>query len=171
MLLLFVVCCVIGVCVWGCFLSCRGVVSFVVFFFVFSCVVCLCCGDCFDCVVVVRVVVFVGCCWYGLLHRNNENTTENKLVGCCLYGLFVFCFFFVVFLFFVFPCGLCSGLFSLLLGVMPCSLFFCVLCCLCCGVCLVCVVVVRMVVVGGCRWSGLFYRNNETQKNMLLLLI
>ena len=30
--LLFVVCCVIGVCVWGCFLSCRGVVSFVVFF-------------------------------------------------------------------------------------------------------------------------------------------
>ena len=110
------------------------------------------------------VVVGMVCCI-------ETTKTPQKTSWLVVVGMVCLSFVFVCCVIFFFPCGLCSGMFSLLLGVMPCS-FFCVLCCLCCGVCFVCVVVVRMVVVVGCRWSGLFYRNNEnTKKNMFLLLI
>ena len=99
---------------WGCmrgwFLCCWSVALFGVFFVLW----CLCCGVCVVCVVVVSLVVVVGCCWYGLLYRNNE-TPQNMVVVCvaclsfgvvcvfvillvvCVWGCFLWCWGVVLF--------------------------------------------------------------------------
>ena len=120
-------------------LCCLGVVLFL-----FCVLFCLRCGVRFVCVVVASMVVVIGCCWYGLLYRNNENTTINQCGYCCWYGLLVLCFFACLLLFFSWV--LCLGcflrcwdvalvvVFRVVLFVLWCLFCLCCFCCFCCVV-------------------------------------